>query len=1273
MANEVEFKLKITTDGKEVFHDVSMAADELDNAVRRVTQSAKKASDEIKDMAMQNLNWDTLINGVQQFNNGLQSLSVGYNSFDKSMRAANTMAGKSGKDFDVLTNSVKELSKNIPMAREELAGGLYQVISNGVPEDNWISFLEQSSKAAVGGIADLGQTVTVTSTIIKNYGLEWETAGSIQDKIQKTAKNGVTSFEQLAAALPRVTGSAAQLGISIDELMAVFATTTGVTGNTAEVSTQLAAVLTALIKPSSEAAQAAERMGISFNAASIKEAGGLENFLRSLDITINQYSAKTGELKETIYGNLFGSAEALRVLTSLTGEQKEKFSQNIQEMAGSTGTINTAFGEMIVTGDAVSQMLRNSMSTWTDYAGAVASVVAPYASLASDISITSANAYRFYKTIGPIIASMRTSTVAIGANTTALGLNRTMTASTNAVMRIHRTLLITLTAATGSLTVATVALTAAYTMGLSVAIMAIASLFTSTGDKAEEAAKKQDILQDSTDAFTATASRLKGEIDMEISVLSSLIKSQGDETSKVEELNRKYGEALGYHKSAAEWYDVLISKSAAYCQAIGYEAQARMLASQKAEKELQLEAVREQKRMMEENGSAKILENVKTSSTDTAGDTIFKTEKREVNTEAYQDLRMQEARLVIESHKLGEAFTSCMEKVQAGNDELKSAAQATVTTAKAVDINAMSYTELGASIEENEKKLKKLAPTETAEINRLSNYNKQLEARKKALGKQLGLSSTEQGKDTDNKKLVANPQSFMELGTAIEYYEKKLKGTKPTETETIRLLTDKINKYKEQQRIVAEQLAAFGRPAELNTLEAIDKELEFQKNLRSRCSKENLAGIDEEITRLNALRTTFEEYAHVAKSLDKITTYQQLSDEISFYEAKLKTATETERIEIQKQINALEELRQAWDKQLANVKRPDDISQLNTIDKLSEAVSYYESVQRTQNEQEIIATQRVINALNEKKAAMERLTEIPQMQADVSRLDGLDDTKLKFELQLIGLDGIKAKIRDFQKMLADTKNPLNEEQRQEVEKLVASYTNYEHILKRSSVSAFEAWDAVKGIGGGLQSMTDALQGNGNAWEKVVGFIDAAIQLYQGFNSIISIIEMLTGVTMAHATAKGVEAVAETTEAGTNATATATALTASAATAIAMSVETAAWSALAAAKTIAAHAYIPFAGTAIAAGFIALQQSLIAAAAIPKFANGGIAYGPTLGLFGEYAGASNNPEVVAPLNKLRQLIQPTGDGGMGGRVDFVIDGRNLRGVLNKIDNFNRRTV
>ena len=152
-------------------------------------------------------------------------------TFGAAMAATNTMAGKSGKEFAAMKQQVAELAKDIPIARDELAGGLYQVISNGVPEDNWIDYLRSSAESSVGGIANLGEVVKVTSTIIKNYGLEWSNAGEIQDKIQLTAKNGVTSFEQMAQALPRVTAQASTLGVSIDELMASFATLTGVSGN----------------------------------------------------------------------------------------------------------------------------------------------------------------------------------------------------------------------------------------------------------------------------------------------------------------------------------------------------------------------------------------------------------------------------------------------------------------------------------------------------------------------------------------------------------------------------------------------------------------------------------------------------------------------------------------------------------------------------------------------------------------------------------------------------------------------------------------------------------------------------------------------------------------------------------------------------------------------------------------------------------------------------------------------------------------------------------
>lgn len=98
------------------------------------------------------------------------------------------------------------------------------------------------------------------------------------------------------------------------------------------------------------------------------------------------------------------------------------------------------------------------------------------------------------------------------------------------------------------------------------------------------------------------------------------------------------------------------------------------------------------------------------------------------------------------------------------------------------------------------------------------------------------------------------------------------------------------------------------------------------------------------------------------------------------------------------------------------------------------------------------------------------------------------------------------------------------------------------------------------------------------------------------------------------------------------------------------------------------ANIPYVGPALAVAAIA---SFIAAmASVPKFAQGGLAYGPTFGLFGEYAGASHNPEVVAPLDKLRNMLRDTGSGA--GTVDFRIKGRDLYGVLSTEGNIKKRS-
>lgn len=109
-------------------------------------------------------------------------------------------------------------------------------------------------------------------------------------------------------------------------------------------------------------------------------------------------------------------------------------------------------------------------------------------------------------------------------------------------------------------------------------------------------------------------------------------------------------------------------------------------------------------------------------------------------------------------------------------------------------------------------------------------------------------------------------------------------------------------------------------------------------------------------------------------------------------------------------------------------------------------------------------------------------------------------------------------------------------------------------------------------------------------------------------------------------------------------------------------------ALTAAKAAASAADVPIIGY-IAAG-AAIASVLASFAALPKFAEGGIAYGPTVGLFGEYPGAANNPEVVAPLNKLQSLIEPAWS-GMPDSLITRISGRDLEIILRKWNRFKSR--
>lgn len=1298
----ISITFKLDGDGKG-FKDLSQNADGLKQAMTAAIVEADKLKSSLINWSQGVQALGAVSNAVSQLNGTLQDITADSRAFGAAMRVANTMAGKNAEGFAKLKNQVAELAKNVPVARDELANGLYQVVSNGVPENNWLNFLNKSAKASVGGVADLGGVVKVTSTVIKNYGLAWDAAESVQDKIQLTAKNGVTSFEQLAQALPRVTANASTLGVSVDELLASFATLTGVSGNTNEVATQMAAIFTALVKPSSEATEMAEKMGIEFNAASIKAAGGLRNFLTQLDASVKEYAAANGVLEQEVYAKLFGSAESLRALTPLTNQLAEKFSENVDAMANSAGTINAAYNEMSSTGSATTQMLKNQLGAITDVVAGFVGGAMPILSFTSQLGITAMSITSLVKTLKALniqqgILTLRSK--AGGAAMLLFGLNASRSAAFTRVFSAA------LKSGAYSATAFKIALKGLMiTTVVGAAIVAVTSVIEYFVNKTDEATDKTNEFSEAEDAYKNAAANTKVELDKEIKALGDLITAKKDTTDAVNHLNAVYGDLFGSHKTASEWYDTLTRKSQIYVKQIGYEAQAKVLATKLAEKQIELEDNYAKRRELWKAGGAQKTTKRTITNRSTGGDSyeVVTTE----DTKEYADLKDSARGLIPEIQSLQRQLGIAQAHMADCSKQMAAVDAKMGRNNKTVKVSAMTYQQVADAIEKTEKKLKNT--TDGKEIAKLKAYNTELHNRKKLLDKSLGFDTFKGNKSGSKKnKPVADPKTYEQLSTNIEYYKKKLTtastaeqekiraniqawekkkaaielaqkaAERPTEIKTLQDVEKELD-YLQTLRKTANKNdlagidklisktellgAAMQRPAKLETLQDIDKEIEYQQKLRATTSKEAISGIDAEISKLETLKNYIENATVIDTPDNALKTYEQLNIKLAYYNELLEKATEEQRPEIQKHINDIEGIKKAWDNSLAALNKPGNITQLDTIEKLDEAVRYYQEQQNKQSADEIQNTQRTIDALEAKRKAMQRGIEIPSMQKEIAEINGLSNREFKIKVKGIGFDALTDKIRELQKQLNDTNNPVTDGQRKDIEEMISTYEQW----RKSSISSFDTvksgWDGIKGIGDSINSITDALDGNGNAWQKVTAIVDGFIQLYESISAIVGIIDMLTTASTAHAAAKTGEAAA------TTATATAQGVETAAQTAAAVAMipvivanklATASYMELASAMYFAAHASIPFAGFGIAAGFVSAATAMVEAVGVMPFANGGVVSGPTLALVGEYAGASNNPEVIAPLDKLRSMIQP--QGGIGGNVRFEIEGRKLVGVI-----------
>ena len=230
---------------------------------------------------------------------------------------------------------LKKVSIETGVATSDLTDGLYQVVSAFGESAESVKQLEIAAKAAKAGNATTTDSVNLLSAVTKGYGdTSAEAMQKAADLAFATVKLGQTSFPELASSIGQVVPLASTLKVSEEELFGAMATLTGVTGGTAEVTTQLKATMQSFLSPGTEMSKALKKMGYESGAAAL-ESEGLGSILSKLKEEVN------GD--EVAFANLFSSVEAKNAVLALTGAQAENFSEKTAAMAEASGIAQKAF------------------------------------------------------------------------------------------------------------------------------------------------------------------------------------------------------------------------------------------------------------------------------------------------------------------------------------------------------------------------------------------------------------------------------------------------------------------------------------------------------------------------------------------------------------------------------------------------------------------------------------------------------------------------------------------------------------------------------------------------------------------------------------------------------------------------------------------------------------------------------------------------------------------------------------------------------------------
>lgn len=711
---------------------------------------------------------------------------------------------------------------------------------------------------------------------------------------------------------------------------------------------------------------------------------------------------------------------------------------------------------------------------------------------------------------------------------------------------------------------------------LSIACDALGIASSKAGDETQNLGKEMTPLQQNLQNARQAGQDWLATANVQIAKLKQLVDGHRDDKNMVAELNSQYGSIFGSYATAAQWYDVLTRKSAAYCDQLIAEAEAKALANQIVEVRMQKREALKRFNQGVLNGSL-LLDKSLLNPLD--GKPYMTTSQAPIK----MDMRGNPLP-VGKSPYLTPFGVATYNGIVKGYDRQELSLRAELD--KSLKTAATAKTKVGAA-----------APPKRGG----------------------GGGGSRGGGGGSTVKTEPAKVDFEQWEFVPE--DQQLQGTLDKALEQI-LLADLMRRNFD---VVMEDKIKRIKDA-LGKTQNSEQKKELQ-GLLEKAEAEQAAGVEpwenayeESLDKFKDLRDVIEPRlkeieifrTELDKPLGEPQTLQDFEDWLAYLNALAPKADDESLKKINADIAKFTEARDAMARATAPAPEVDRLAP--TMNQLDNAIQFYREQQQFADAEQILKLQMTIGMLTKKRNTISFVTEFPDVQQELVRLRNLTGKELKVELNAIGFDEIESRIKHLQDVLSEAGGMLPGWMAEGIAEMIAEYkdlqqqvgkTNGETGNTTSGISA-----AASAIDGLAQSISRTSEENKNlaASMAIVSAAASIAQLIAGFVAKLNAPGSTVGI----------------------------------------------WDYIAAAAT----------GTATIIGCITSLKG------VGAFAEGGVVSGPTLALVGEYAGATNNPEVIAPLSKLQSMIQ-TEQGASGGKVEFEIKERKLRGVLRKGAKYNSR--